>query len=165
MNVGEPVSMVETEHEAQIVLLILLAAVLLILVKNGGNVSGYRFAANYNNNYLCATDEYNYHDGQFDIEFGLKDDGTYRMGVVDSQYSIGSFKEVNQTYAVSEDGANEVNYYLSLKREKTYAGSKDTTEELGKEEMYILNVNEKSDVVVLMEDDGDGAVYYCKVKN
>ncbi|MBP5656343.1 hypothetical protein J6X15_02040 [Candidatus Saccharibacteria bacterium] len=186
MNQDAPVSMIESSHEAQLAeaastikrrrsiaplvvigvsigLLGILTVVLLVLVKNGGNAAGYRYLPDYKKTYKCATDEYNYHDGVFDIQIGFKEDGTYKNALSDDHYTLGTFKEMNQVYARSNDGANEINYYLSLKKEKTILNNKSNTEGAGEEETIILNINEKSDVIVLMSEDEE-EVFYCVEK-
>ncbi|MCR5572736.1 MAG: hypothetical protein K6F57_03095 [Candidatus Saccharibacteria bacterium] len=181
----QPVSMIESSHEAAMAqnaapvrrrsivpiivigvclgLLIVLTVVLLMLVKNDGDVHSYRYLPEYKKTYKCATDEYNYHDNVFDVQFGLKEDNTYKFAISNDEYRIGSFREEERTYAKSADGANEINYHLTLKREKTYLNNKDITEAAGDEEHFVVNINEKSDVMVLTNSDED-TVFYCLVK-
>ena len=181
-----PVSMIEPSHESPLAssapygkrrrnllpfvvigvcvgLLVVLAVVLLTLVKNSNDAASYRYLPDYKKTYKCATDEYNYHDGVFEIQLGLKEDGTYKLAFSDNLYDLGTFTETNQTYAKSEDGANEINYYLSLKKEKTILENKDITEEAGSEMKIILNINENSDVIVLTDEDYNES-FYCNVK-
>ncbi len=182
-NTGQYVSMIEPKHDSpvvaapphkrriipfvvigvSIVLLVILAVVLLLVVKNNGNVYSYHYSVDYKKNYQCATDEYNFRAEVFDMEFGLKSDNTYKITIGKDRYSTGTFREKDQTYAISEDGANEINYYLTLKREKSFLGKQNITEAVGDESTYILNINEKSDIVVLTNEK-DKSTFYCKEK-
>ena len=182
---GQPVSMIEPRHDVLIAqnsvpakrrnftpiivisicigLLIILTVALLILVKNGGNISSYRYLPEYKKTYRCATDEYNYRDGVFDVQLELKEDNTYKFSIMNEQFILGSFNEDDQTYAKTEDGANEINYHLTLKTKQTFLNNKDITEAPGAEEHYAVNINEKSDVIVLINSDAD-AEFYCVVR-
>ncbi len=179
---NQPVSMVESSHEALIEqktmptrrrnmtpiivigvcfgLLITLTVALLMLVKNGGSVHDNQYLPEYKKTYKCATDEYNYHDGVFDVQLDLKGDNTYKLSIMNDQYVLGTFSEGNRTYARSIDGANEINYHLTLKTKQVYLNNKDITEAPGSEEHYVININENSDVIVLINSDDD-VVFYC----
>ena len=142
------------------VFLVALAVVLIVFVRGGGS-AGYN--VDYKKAYVCAVDEYEYLSDNPELSIEIKDDNTYRMGLLDDEYSIGTWKQTDLTRAQSEDGANEVNYYLTLRHEKDFIDNVETTEETGYENAYVFNFNEKSDVVVITDKESE-AIYYCKVE-
>ena len=145
---------------ACVVFLVVLAVVLIVFVRGGGS-AGYN--VNYKKTYVCAIDEYEYLSNNPELSIEIKDDNTYRMGLLDDEYSIGTWKQTDLTRAHSEDGANEVNYYLTLRHEKDFIDNVETTEETGYENTYVFNFNEKSDVVVISDEESE-AIYYCNVE-
>ena len=141
-----------------VILLVVLVVVLLSITKSDTKTS-----ADYSRTYQCAIDEYNFRSEVFDMEFSLKSDNTYKIAIGEDRYSTGTFSENNRTYATGEDGASEINYCLTLKREKSFLDGKDITEATGDEVAYVLNINEKSDTVVLMNEQ-DQSTFYCREK-
>ncbi len=185
MNPNQPISMIEPSHvvaqgapgnyqqpgkiaknktliiviAASVVFLVVLAVVLMVL---RGNQSG-AYGVDYKKTYLCAVDQYEYLIDNPELSIQIKDDNTYRMGLLDDEYSTGSWKQTDLTRAKSEDGANEVNYHLTLRHEKDFIGDVETTEEAGYESEYIFSFNEKSEVVVVTDKDSE-SVFYCNVE-
>ena len=186
MNPNQPISMIEPSHvaaqgapgnyrqpgkiaknktliiviAASVIFLVVLAVVLMVL---RGNQSGMAYGVDYKKTYLCAVDQYEYLTDNLELSIQIKDDNTYRLGLLDDEYSTGSWRQTDLTRANSEDGANEVNYHLILRHEKDFIGDVETTEEAGYESEYIFSFNEKSEVVVVTDKDSE-SVFYCNVE-
>ena len=151
---------------AVIVVSVIILAVLAIslLAFANGQKSVAQYGVDYRTKYKCAIDQYEYLNENTELVIEINKDKTYRLGLMDDEYSTGTWRGAGVTRARSQDGANEVNYHLILRHEKDYIEDVEVTEEDGYENKYIFNFNENSDIVVVTNENSE-SVYYCKIES